>query len=106
MPGCDVLGSALLWDLYRKESELGGPRLMRRLRMSHARRGRYGRGRLARLVAAVAILAIPAGVGLQSAGAAVFGPQARVATTPASHTTCRTAGGATTCTGTYGGDRA
>jgi hypothetical protein len=74
--------------------------------MSRARRSRYSRGRLARLVAAVAILAIPVGFGLQSAGAAVSGPQARAVATPPSRTTCKTAGGATTCTGTYGGDRA
>jgi hypothetical protein len=63
-------------------------------------RGRRERGRLLlRLVAAAAILAVPAAAGLQSAGAAA-------AASTTDHTTCKTSGRTTTCTGTYGGSNA
>jgi hypothetical protein len=54
------------------------------------------------------ILAVPAALGMQSAGAAVARPQARLAaTSKTGDTTCTTASNrVTTCTGTYGGSRA
>jgi hypothetical protein len=66
------------------------------------------RARLPRLIAALAILAVPAALSLQSAGAAVGQPQARVAATSSTgDTKCTTASSrVTTCTGTYGGSRA
>jgi hypothetical protein len=71
-------------------------------------RGRRGRARLPRLVAALAILAVPAALSLQSAGAAVSRPQARLGSASSTgDTKCVTASNrTTTCTGTYGGDRA
>jgi ABC-type phosphate transport system substrate-binding protein len=70
-------------------------------------RGRRERARLLRLVAAVAILAVPAAAGLQSAGAAVAQPQVRLAASSTGDTTCSTASNRmTTCTGTYSGDNA
>jgi hypothetical protein len=73
--------------------------------------GRRGRARLLRLVATLAILAVPAALGMQSAGsagAAVARPTARLAgTSSTGDTKCTTASNrTTTCTGTYGGDRA
>jgi hypothetical protein len=63
--------------------------------------------RLVRLTTALAILAVPAALGVQSAGAAVARPQAPLAAVSGGHTTCTTAGNRTaTCTGTYGGNRA
>lgn len=71
------------------------------------RQHRRRRARLLRLAAALAILAIPAALSLQSAGAAVASPQARLAASPAGDTKCATASDReTTCTGTYGGGRA
>ncbi len=71
------------------------------------RRSRGGRRRLLRLTATLAILAVPAAVGLSSAGAAVARPQARLATSSSGDTRCTTtADRVTTCTGSYSGDRA
>ena len=67
-------------------------------RLSHAR--------LPRLVAVLALVAAPAALALPVAAAASSSPQA-AAVAPAGHTRCVTAqSSATTCTGTYGGDRA
>jgi hypothetical protein len=75
--------------------------------MVRLRRMQRGRGRLLRLIAALAILAVPAALCLQSAGAAAVSSQARLAASSAGDTTCSTASDReTTCTGTYGGGRA
>jgi ABC-type phosphate transport system substrate-binding protein len=81
--------------------------LVRGLRMPDVQ-GRRGRARLPRFVATLAILAVPAALGMQSAGAAVARPQVRLATTSSTgDTKCSTASNrVTTCTGTYGGGRA
>jgi hypothetical protein len=67
---------------------------------------RRGRTRLLPLTAAIAIIAIPVGLSLSPAGAAVAGPQARLAAGPTGDTRCTTSSRVTTCTDTYGGDHA
>jgi hypothetical protein len=66
----------------------------------------HGRRRLLSLGAAIAFVAVPVGLSLSSAGAAVAQPQARLAASPTGDTTCTTSNRATTCTGTYGGSHA
>jgi hypothetical protein len=71
------------------------------------RQHRHARRRVLPLAAAIAIIAVPVGLGLSSAGAAVAGPQARLAAGSTGDTTCKTASNrTTTCTDTYGGDHA
>jgi hypothetical protein len=71
------------------------------------RRSSGGRRRLLRLTATLAILAVPAALGLQSAGAAQARSAARLATSSSGDTRCTTtAARVTTCTGTYSGNRA
>jgi hypothetical protein len=73
----------------------------------HRRRNRRRPARLPRLIATLAVLAVPAALGLQSAGAAVAQPQAHLAASSSGDTKCATSSNrTTTCTGTYGGDRA
>jgi hypothetical protein len=69
-------------------------------------RNQRGRARLLRLTAAAAILAVPALAGLQAAGAAVSGPEAKLAAAPQDHTRCTSRNGTTTCTNTYSGNTA
>ncbi len=73
--------------------------------MLDVRRSR--RGRPLRLIATLAILAVPAALGLQPAGATVTRPEAQQAASSNGDTTCTTASDrTTTCTNTYMGNRA